>query len=295
MYETTIETLSYGSWRMEIAPSIGGRIFSLTHHGRDGRRDILRPVPCGEPIAEAIRNAGCYPLVPFSNRIENGRFQVDGRPIALSAHPIAAPHAIHGNGWLAPWTLQDRDDHSVTLGFVHDGGDWPWPFEAQQQFAVDDDGLTVSLSVTPTGPEPMPCGLGFHPYFQRTAGTRLETLVTQHWILRPDCIPVGSEIPHGKHAFAGGPVLPTGLDDGYSGWNREALLHYDDYSVRLTASAALDKLVVYSPDAFPLVCVEPVSHVTNAANLPRAAQADAGWRVLPPGQFCQAWMHIALA
>jgi len=294
MYETPIETLVCDSWSMQIAPLVGGRIFSLTHDGRQGRRDILRPVPGDQPIAEAIRNAGCYPLVPFSNRIENARFQVNGRAIALSAHPIAPPHAIHGNGWLAAWTVRDRDDHSMTLRFAHERSDWPWPFEAQQQFALGDDGLTVSLSVTPTGSESMPCGLGLHPYFPRPLGIRLETLVTQHWILRPDCIPVGDEIPQGRYAFAGGPVLSTGLDDGYSGWNREALLHYDDYSVRLTASSGLDKLVVYSPDTLPLVCVEPVSHVTNAANLPAVSQAEAGWRSVLPGETCQAWMHIAL-
>ena len=65
--------------------------------------------------AEAIasgrgNNAACYPLVPFSNRIANGRLVFDGQRFKLEPNWPGVRHPMHGEGWA----------HAVGRG-AHDG------------------------------------------------------------------------------------------------------------------------------------------------------------------------------
>ena len=43
--------------------------------------------------------------------------------------------------------------------------------------------LRIGLTCRNTSGEPMPCGLGQHPYFPCSAGTRIETSVTHVWTI----------------------------------------------------------------------------------------------------------------
>lgn len=294
MLDEELITLQSGEWTAVIAPAIGGRLFSCTAEVGGQVRDLVLPVPRDLPIAQAIANAGSYPLVPFSNRIDQARFQHEGRSVTLSAHPLGAPHAIHGIGWVKPWSVIERNGRAASLRIEHEADEWPWAFAAEQTFSLDPSGLTVSMLVTNRSDSAMPCGMGFHPYFPRPEGTRLRARVRDHWLLRPDCIPCGSERAFGRFPFDGVTPLRTGLDDGFSGWDRRARLDYADYSIELTATPGLDRLVVYSPAQRPLVCVEPVSHVTNAMNLEAAARRQAGWRVIEPGASWLESMHLSV-
>ncbi|MCX9156902.1 aldose 1-epimerase [Niveibacterium sp. 24ML] len=291
--EPELITLQAGACSAVIAPAIGGRLFACTAEVDGQVRDLILPVPRDQPLAKAIANAGCYPLVPFSNRIENARFEHQGRSVALTAHPLGAPHAIHGIGWVKPWSVVECNGRAASLRIDHEADAWPWSFSAEQTFSLDSGGLTVSMLVTNRSDSAMPCGMGFHPYFPCPAGTRLRARVRDHWLLRPDCIPCGNERALGRFPFDGTTPLRSGLDDGFSGWDRRARLDYADYSIELTATPGLDRLVVYSPTHLPLVCVEPVSHITNAMNLEAVARRQAGWRVIEPGASWLESMHLA--
>ncbi|GAA5178027.1 aldose 1-epimerase [Niveibacterium umoris] len=292
MVEEALITLQAGGWSALVAPAVGGRLFACRADIGGHTRDVIRPVPLDQPLEQAIRFAGSYPLVPFSNRIEQGRFRHDGVEIALAPHPLGAPHAIHGFGWTRPWQVVEQSDRLATLRLDCEAGEWPWAYSVEQTFSLSAVGLSVSLVVTNRSDTPMPCGLGFHPYFPRPPGTRLRARVMDHWVLRSDCIPVGSERALGRFPFDGHALLQTGLDDGFSGWTRRARLDYEDWSIEMTASPGLDRLVVYSPEFAPLVCVEPVSHVTNAANLNLQARRLAGWREIAPGMSWLESMHL---
>ncbi len=88
-------------------PAAGGRIAALASVDADGRRtDWLAPMP-----ASCLRDgfdglawpkAGCYPLLPFSNRIRGGRFQWAGREVCLAPHPgrpmRCTGSRMHGRG-----------------------------------------------------------------------------------------------------------------------------------------------------------------------------------------------------
>lgn len=286
----SILRLVHAGWELALAPATGGRIFALRATVGGALRDVLVPVH----TPHAPGSAGCYPLVPFSNRIENARFDAAGHPIALFAHPLGRPHAIHGFGWIAGWTVADQTPASATLVYTHAADAWPWPFEARQHFTLDANGFTVAMSLQNLGDTPMPAGLGFHPFFPRPDGTRLTTCTRTHWLSRPDRIPVGEEASAGPLDFSAGPILPTGLDDGFSGWNGEATLHYGNWGLRIEGRDGLDHLVIYAPDGYDFCCIEPVSHVTNAANLPPTEHAHAGWRLLAPQARWEVSMHLSV-
>lgn len=294
MSQEELVTLQANGWTAQVSPEWGGRLFSCRAEFDGALRDVLVPVPLDLPREQAIRNAGCYPLVPFSNRIAQGHFRHNGNEVRMAPHPLGAPHAIHGIGWVRPWDVDAESERAVTLRLDVAAGEWPWAFSAEQTITLDPGGLTVSMLVTNRSNAPMPCGMGFHPYFPRPADTRLRARVRNHWLVNGDRIPHGFERALGRFPLDGTKVLSTGLDDGFSGWNRRARLDYADYSISLTATPGLDHLVVYSPESAPLVCVEPVSHVTNAVNLPSAARHSAGWREIAPGGSWLESMHLSV-
>src|SRR5262245_25473228 len=97
MVDSRILTLRAGALALELAPSQGGSIVAF----RKGAIDLMRATKPEDLAAGAVRQFASWPLVPWSNRIRNGRFAWRGRPIQL---PVDAsdPHAIHGVGWRLP-------------------------------------------------------------------------------------------------------------------------------------------------------------------------------------------------
>ena len=105
---SSLITLRAGSMQLSIAPEAGGSItqFASEHHGR--LFNWMRPA---SEAALATRSAGgtsSFPMVPFSNRIRNGRFLFRGRIIQLEQNFSPEPHAIHGHAWRHPWRVVVR-------------------------------------------------------------------------------------------------------------------------------------------------------------------------------------------
>src|SRR4051794_2033432 len=97
-----------------IAPWIGGAIASYQWDFDGGCLDWLRPASTEALISGDAESVSCFPLVPYSNRIRNGRFQFGGRQIGLNINPFN-PHFEHGHGWRAPWKIEDVCSDSVVL------------------------------------------------------------------------------------------------------------------------------------------------------------------------------------
>src|SRR5687768_17049476 len=118
--------LGDGRWKVLVAPALGGSLRSCEHDGRP----VLQPV--GQPAGAARRSSPCcyIPLIPFSNRIENGRFRSEGRAIRLAPNVDGSPHAMHGHGWQAEWEVSERQAASCALTYLHERApDWPWRYE----------------------------------------------------------------------------------------------------------------------------------------------------------------------
>lgn len=259
-------TLDAEDWQVKIDAARGGQILDCTWRGHE----VLATAQAG--LWPADSHAGCFPLVPYSNRIRDAAFSFSGRRISLPASGFAMPHALHGLGWRQAWSGAQSGPGEITLVHNHDGEGWPWPYRARQQISIRGNQLHLTCEIENTGAGPMPAGIGLHPFFPRRPGTTLSLRAKGYWATAPDApgLPNGwCELDPEADEFAAKAVASLDLDHCFTGWNRRARITYPDtgFSLSLAASPALTNLVIYCPGDRNILCLEPVSHVNDAANL----------------------------
>jgi aldose 1-epimerase len=266
-----------------IAPGIGGSIVAFDHIGAGGTRTpILRHPEKPDPT---VLDMGCFPLVPYCNRIRDGRFLFRGREVRLAPNMAGDPSPLHGQGWLSAWETVRCDAASAELVFRHAPAEWPWAYEARQAFALDAHGLALSLSCANLADEPMPCGLGLHPYFFCTPDTTLETVVTDVWTVDDNVLPVERVAATGHYDLRHRLICGQGLDNGYAGWSGETTIRTPGmpFGIRTTSQDARF-FQVYSPVQGGFFAAEPVGHANAALNEAEEVWAGLGLHILHPGE-----------
>jgi aldose 1-epimerase len=244
-------------------------------------QDVLRSAPAG--VSDVLQTA-CFPLVPYANRIAQGRFAWNGSVVELPVLARFAPHAIHGVGWQRAWQVGEVSDRAVVLS-LEAGGDagWPWRFRAEQRIALTKTGLRIDLRLINRDEAPMPAGLGLHPYFVPGTAGELRLTAQKVWLSDETLIPVGTADPSAVCDFAQGTRLParTLVDHCYEGWDGSALLQTTGQTVTVKADSA--QVHIYIPPEGGFCCVEPVTHRPDALNAqpgePGMPIIDAGWQV----------------
>lgn len=240
---------------------------------------------CHSPL-EKVLDAPCFPLVPYVNRIRGGRFTFRGREIRLRPNMAGDPSPLHGQGWLNPWTVERQDQTNAVLRYRHEPGEWPWSYEATEEFTLDDRGLSFRLCCRNTSDEPMPCGLGAHPYFDCGPETRIDTEVECAWTIDENVLPVAKVPPEGRYDLKDRLVCRQDLDNGFGGWGGEAQMSDPNwpYDLRLTSPDA-KFFQLYSPPQGGIFVAEPVTQANAALNEPESEWPELGMRVLDPGQL----------
>lgn len=282
-FEGTV-VLRRGVFVCTLAPLAGGAIARWTIDTPAGVVDLMRPGRPGAVAGGPAFDLSCFPLVPFSNRIDEGRFRFNGRLITLPVDRWNRPHAIHGHGWEAAWLITGKDTDRLELTYRHPGGAWPWPYRAEQTFHLTETGLAVTLAIENEGDEPMPAGIGLHPYFPKPPGTILTARTDTVWANGPTRLPERRmAVPPAWDASTGLVLDDVDLDHGFAGWNGSATLAWPSRGLSLSVEAdpVFGHLLVYAPRGEGYVCVEPVSHMTDALN--HTEEPDSGICVLSPG------------
>jgi aldose 1-epimerase len=130
-----------------------------------GGRDVL----LGFAADEVIKGGRGQQLIPWPNRVRDGRYTFAGVTQQLALTEPARHNASHGLARHVAWTLLDHSEDSVSMQvriFPQPG--WPGILGAELTYALEEGGLTVSLSATNLGVGDIPFGYGAHPYL--TAG-----------------------------------------------------------------------------------------------------------------------------
>lgn len=264
---TAAIALHDGSWDVRVLPELGGGLAACVFRGQR----ILAPVRQQDswPGAELCY----YPLVPFSNRIENGCFSFEGRAIRLEPNLAGYRHPLHGQGWQAAWRVVDAAANACTIAFEHAASDrWPWSYRVTQTFAIDAHALRIRLALRNLASTRMPAGLGFHPFFPSPEAARLTAAAELLW--------GGDAAEFPRRAGAVTPALDfarprpvrsaRGIDRCYSGWCRRATIEWTDapYRVAIAADETLAHFMLYVPCDREFFSIEPVSHVVDALNFP---------------------------
>ena len=286
-------TLSSGDLELQLSPCVGGAISDFTWTGEGGPRPILRE--CHSPL-ENVLDAACFPLVPFVNRIRGGCFEFRGRQVRLAPNMAGDPSPLHGQGWLNSWRVESESGSEATLSFEHEPGEWPWRYEARQRLRLEDGALNLRLSCRNMSAETMPCGLGFHPYFPCGAKTRIETSVEEVWTVDDNVLPVARMPAVGRYSIADDPVCGRSLDNGYGGWDGQALLTDPDWPFEIELSSPDARFFqLYSPQQGGVFVAEPVTHANAALNETGEDWASLGIRMLQPGEEMTLEARLAMS
>jgi len=189
-----------------------------------------RPVLAGYEAGQLPPAGAGQLLAPWPNRVDGGRYRVDGRQFQLDLSEPAAHNAIHGLTRWANWTPGGRGADHVLLRHVLLGRPgYPFRLHLEAEYRLDPaDGLRVQVSARNEGGTHAPYGTGSHPYL--TAGTPLVddcelTLPAARWQ------PSGDRgIPSGPpQDVAGGPydfrtarkIGGARLDHAFTGLDRD--------------------------------------------------------------------------
>src|SRR6185503_1632108 len=153
--------LSYGD-QQAVVVEVGAGLRTYTV----GDRDVLD----GYAMDEMCASGRGQVLLPWPNRIEDGRYTFDGRDHQLPLTEVAAGNAIHGLVRWSSWTVAERAEESVVLEHVlRPQPGYPFALELRIVYSLGAGGLTVRTTATNAGEAPCPFGSGMHPYF--TLGT----------------------------------------------------------------------------------------------------------------------------
>jgi aldose 1-epimerase len=289
-------TLKQGRHELVLAPDCGARLVAFRCDGRD----LLRPASPDLLESALVYGFAGFPLMPYSGPIFGGGF-----PFAGQWHPLARtvreePTATHGEGWIRPWTVQSQTSDRVVLSLDHrpEPGTFPFAWRGRLDFALRPDGLVIDLELICRDHRPMPAGIGFHPYFPKPPGTRLQFDATGVW---PPDAPEAVDLPcgllePGLDFRAGQDASAIVIDRCFEGWHgRAEVIWPDGARAVVQAEGALTKLQIYDAWDYPYLCVEPVSNANDGFNRMARGVAGHGVAILEPGRRLSGRLLIGLA
>ncbi|QZA81728.1 aldose 1-epimerase [Deefgea piscis] len=264
----TLISKQCGDLQLILVPQLGGAIAALKYKGVD----ILRSMPLG--IASQANQCGSFPLIPYSNRIENGQFTFADQHYTLAKNFGDHPHSIHGNGWQSVWHVAETSTQQIVLQLNHDApGDqtahWPWPYRAKQVFSLTENSLHIQLSYLNDAAHAVPVGLGFHPYFANADQAQLQFCAQSVLINDSNMLPAArTAIPPQWDFRQARPVEPNSIDNCFLGWDGSAQINWpaQKLHVEITSPDAGNAIVFVPSREKNFLAFEPVSHSNNAIN-----------------------------
>jgi aldose 1-epimerase len=276
---------------MSLAPS--GEQFEL-HHGdqravvvevgaglrsyRVGGRDVID----GYELGEHADGARGQPLIPWPNRLRDGRYEWQGETHQLPLSEPALGNAIHGLVRWRNWGVLAWAAGRVTFGlrlFPMPG--YPFTLGLTIEYELNEAGLRVCTRAENLGTQACPYGVGFHPYL--TLGGTIDaarlTLPVERFLIADErAIPISSAPVAGSRYDFREPheIGRLALDTCFCDPRRDSdgrarvTLADEDASVTLWLGEAFRYLMVYSGDTLAAgrrrrgLAVEPMSCAPNA-------------------------------
>jgi aldose 1-epimerase len=277
--------LRAGRFAADLVPEIGG---SLATFRLDGI-DLMRPLSEADHAASNVLGTASFPMVPYANRIAGNAFEFRGRRYAFAMNNPPEIYNVHGTGWLRPWTVtgSSATEAELSLEVIEPGE--AYSYRATQRYALDADGLSVTMTITNAGAEAMPFGFGHHPWMDRDPDVTVQFTARTFHLNEPEVV-IGERINLPPEvAFD----TPRGLParwrcSDYGGWDGTATVHFPSRDAGLTISAdpAFKHLMFYADPGLPVFCLEPQTNASCAFNRAGGFEdPDEGVIILEPGQI----------
>ncbi len=275
---------------------VGGGIREYEVEGRP----VLDPYPL-EAICDGGHGA---PLIPWPNRLKDGRYSFDGADYQVALSEPRAGNAIHGLTRWWPWRAIEREADRVVMGVrLHPHPGYPFTLDLAIEYRLGDDGLSVTTTARNLGEQACPYGVGQHPYLSGGGGPidecTLELPPATRILLDERGLPTGSEPVDGspydfrEPRVLGDQALDTPFTDllrDASGVATSSLTAPDGSIVELWVDRRYSHLQAFTGDTLSPdrrrrgLAVEPMSCAPNAF------QSGEGLVRLEPGDsFTARW------
>jgi aldose 1-epimerase len=237
-----------------------------------------RPVLDGYGDDEICSSGRGQLLVPWPNRIEDGRYELEGRTHQLPLDEPERQNAIHGLVRWSQWSVAEREPgRAVLVHLLYPRPGYPFALELRVEYSLSEDGLTVRTEATNVGAGTAPYGAGSHPYLTaaRYGVNGVELQVPARTVLVSD----ERGLPVGRAAVADAgldfrepsPIGARKLDHCFTDLERDgdgrARVRFG--STTLWADESYPFLMVFTGDGLPDVerrslAVEPMTCAPNA-------------------------------
>ncbi len=317
----------------EILPGRGMAVLQIKAYlpGK-GEIDLLNspPLPEAEKLLDQgddefgnqIFKMGGAILLPFANRIR-GKLSADGKTITATVagktvtlpanwsgnKPGAEKHAIHGlmrRSQFQDVVVQNGTKESTISAGLNAGNfdrHWLSDTEVKVEATLTHDAFEMTVTAKNVGHEPLPMGIGWHPYFVLPSGKRQQVRLHVPSQTRAvmnnydDSFTTGERVPvkgtpYDFSAPGGRPLGTQYLDDNFSELNynpegstiSEIVDPAANYGLRLiTLSRQIKSIQVYAPPQKNFVAIEPQFNLPDPYNRDWG-RADTGMVLLQPGQ-----------
>jgi aldose 1-epimerase len=247
---------------------------------------------------EAPPPFGCgIVLVPWPNRVRDGRWTHDARTLQLDITEPARGNALHGLLRNTSYQVVDRTGCSMTLrAQVFPQNGYPFRLDTKVRYTLVSDGMHVTHTVRNVGSACAPVAVGAHPFLaigDVPTDTLTLTVSADHHIDVDDRLnPIGVSSVQGTDwdLRDGRTVATLNLDDAWSGLTMDGggsthwLSAPDGRTVSLWADEQFGYVQVFITREFPrrgelitAVAIEPMTAPADAFN------SGEGLRWIEPG------------
>jgi aldose 1-epimerase len=140
-----------------VVVQVGGGLRTYSFRGRD--------VIAGYARDEQSSGGRGQLLMPWPNRIRDGRYSISGQSRQLALSEPERGNAIHGLVRWAIWSVLTQMQDSITLVCrLRPQQGWGWSLDLFVTYALSDEGLSVTPRAVNVGTGAAPFGVGAHPY-----------------------------------------------------------------------------------------------------------------------------------
>jgi aldose 1-epimerase len=187
---------------------------------RVGNRDVFQSYP------ESAFSTGFHGavLIPWPNRLADGRYEFDGEQHQVPISEPARMTALHGLSPWRSWTLVEQETDRVVLGLaLLPSPGYPFFLDTTVEYGLGQRGLQVRTTSRNVGEKACPYAVGFHPWLSAGDAMLDECTVsldaTQRFVTDDRLLPIGEEVVAGTEYDFREPrkLGPLVLDDAFTG------------------------------------------------------------------------------
>ena len=271
-----------------VITEVGATLRTYTVDGRH----VVR----GFEAEDVIKGGRGQQLLPWPNRIRDGRYSFGGTAQQLSLTEPKRHNAIHGLARHAVWTVTEQTADALTQRVrIYPESGWPGIIEASVTHQVSDRGLQVSVRATNIGSSDVPFGYACHPYLtvgEETVDEVSVTLPAASYLEVDDrLLPVRVSPVDGleQDLRSGAPLGSTNLDTAYTDLQRDedgrwrVKLALGERYAELWGDATMTWIQIFTGENFRnlSLAVEPMTCGPDAFN---EGPTHDGMIVLAPGK-----------